>query len=332
MQNLVILIFSRDRAMQLDAVLRSFFLHCRDCESVQVDVLYHAVHAQHANQYEILKVAYPQVNFIAQQDFRRDVLSTIMPYFLGCFSERIYYVLNSLIASAISLERMSIRFLRGLLMRLRTQVLGRLLPVSDGDNHVLFLVDDNLFVRDFFINECVKALQTCHDTLGMSLRLGTNITYCYTVDQFQPQPKLNPIKNGILKFDWTTSELDFGYPLEVSSSIYRLRDIFPVIAIQPFSNPNELEYQLAVSANKFSQQMPYLLCPTQSYTFCNPVNVVQNFASNRAGSNAEYSNENLATLFDQGYRVNVPAYSGFVPEGCHQEVPLEFFRPETGAA
>jgi len=105
-----------------------------------------------------------------------------------------------------------------------------------------------------------------------------------------------------------------------------------VIAIQPYSNPNELEYQLAVSANRFSRKMPYLLCPTQSYTFCNPVNIVQKFALNRAGSNAEYTNENLATLFDQGYRVNVSAYSGFVPEGCHQEVPLEFFRPETGAA
>lgn len=326
------IIFSRDRAMQLDATLCSLFLRCKDCDLIRVNVLYRASKGQQERQYQVLKAAYPQVNFIAQDNFRKDMLEILDPFSVRSLSKTVFRALNFLIAGMISLEQLPVRYLRSILLRLRTNVIGKLFSTPPNDKFVLFLVDDNLFVREFYINECVQELQTCHGALGMSLRLGTNITYCYTVDQSQPQPKLKPMKNRILKFDWTTSELDFGYPLEVSSSIYRLRDIFPVITIQPFSNPNELEYQLAVSANKFSQEMPYLLCPTQSYTFCNPVNVVQNFVSNRAGSNTQYSNENLATLFDQGYRVNVSTYSGFVPEGCHQEVPLEFFRPETGAA
>jgi len=327
-----ILIFSRDRAMQLDAVLASLFLHCLNCDSVQVYVLYYAKSEQHANQYRLLSAEYPQVNFVSQGIFRRDLLDILDPYPVGSFTKWAYKIAITLITGVIALDRLPLRFISSILLRFRTQILQRIIPSPSEDSYILFLVDDNIFVQDFSISKCVKALQTCHDTLGMSLRLGTNITYCYTVDQYQPQPNFEPIGNEILKFDWTKSELDFGYPLEVSSSIYRLRDIFPVIANEPFNNPNELEFKLAVSSNKFSQQKPYLLCPTQSYTFCNPVNIVQNIASNRAGSNVEYSNENLATLFDQGYRVNVSAYSGFVPEGCHQEVPLEFFRPETGAA
>jgi len=327
-----VLVFSRDRAMQLDAVLRSLFLHCKDCKSFNVSVLYYANSGLHSRQYELLKTEYPHVAFISQNKFRADLLGMLDPFSAGSFTTWVYNVTSFLILGMEVLERLPLRMISSISLRLRTQILQRTIPSPSEDSYLLFLVDDNIFVQDFSISKCIQALQSCHDALGMSLRLGTNITHCYTVDQSQPQPKMNPIQNGILKFDWTTSEFDFGYPLEVSSSIYRIRDIFPVIAIQPFNNPNELEYQLAVSANKFSQQMPYLLCPTQSYTFCNPVNIVQKFASNRAGSNAEYTNENLATLFDQGYRVNVSAYSGFVPEGCHQEVPLEFFRPETGAA
>ncbi|MEW6405540.1 MAG: hypothetical protein AB1649_27420, partial [Chloroflexota bacterium] len=273
-----------------------------------------------------LKAAYPEVDFIAQKDFRRDVLRIANPYSHAGFVEKIFNILNTLISLLIFSERLNLRVWQSILMRLRVYVLGELLPALPDESYILFLVDDNIFVRDFSLKDVVPLLRAQQDALGFSLRLGSNITHCYTSDQPQPLPRFVPVETGILKFDWTTSELDFGYPLEVSSSAYRAKDMFPIIAKQPFRNPNELEFQLAVSAKAFSRKMPFLLCPERSYTFCNPLNVVQNVTPNKAGASLEYSSQRLADLFDQGYRIKVEAYHGFIPQSCHQEVPLEFYR------
>ncbi len=320
------LVFSRDRAMQLDAVLRSFFLHCQDSEFTRIQVLYCASTDLHAQQYEILKEDYPQVYFVQQRDFRNDVLRILDPYPAGGSSQQIFKLLNQLISFVLRLERLPVRLLRSILFRLRVKALGRLIPLQPVESHILFLVDDNLFVRDFSLGDFLAVLKDHPDALGLSLRLGRNTTYCYTMNQSQSLPQFEIVQHGILKFDWTTSELDFAYPLEVSSSVYRSEGLFSLIAIQPFNNPNELEYQLAISANYFKSKNPFLLCPESSYTFCNPLNLVQSFASNRSSSNTEYSSEHLATLFEQGYRIDVKAYDGFTPVSCHQEVPLEFYK------
>jgi len=36
----IVLIFSKDRALQLDAALRSFLLHCKDPELSEIRILY----------------------------------------------------------------------------------------------------------------------------------------------------------------------------------------------------------------------------------------------------------------------------------------------------
>ena len=57
---------------------------------------------------------------------------------------------------------------------------------------------------------------------------------------------------------WTTSKLDFAYPLELSSSIYLVKDIFMVINFGGYNNPNYLEHCLAQFAWQFSNTKPYL--------------------------------------------------------------------------
>ncbi|HEY0733431.1 MAG TPA: beta-1,6-N-acetylglucosaminyltransferase, partial [Herpetosiphonaceae bacterium] len=60
--------------------------------------------------------------------------------------------------------------------------------------------------------------------------------------------------------------------------------------------------------------------------FCNPINKVQTIYDNRAGDAPQYAADHLANLFEQGYRVRVTAYAGFVPSACHQEVDLLYER------
>lgn len=273
MQQVVGLIFSKDRAMQLDATVRSLSIHCRDMENIDVKVIYATSNSENEQQYQELANTYSLIEFISQVDFQSQVLASMVGY-----------------------------------------------------EYILFLVDDNIFVRDFSINNIIESLSTNPDALGFSLRLGTNTRYCYPLRVDQQLLTFSSIDHEFLLFDWTLAEHDFGYPLEVSSSVYRVKDITDVLK-HSFVNPNTLEAYLNNQKIAFYHKK-FLLCNQYSYTFCNPVNKVQNTFNNRAGETFYYSPDNLRDLFSQGYRIDVEEYRGFIPNACHQEVELKFKKIE----
>jgi hypothetical protein len=195
--------------------------------------------------------------------------------------------------------------------------------ISDDDS-VLLLVDDNLFVQDFYCKRAVDALKEREELLGFSFRLGRNTTFSYPMGRNQTLPHTESLGNDMLIFDWTRSDGDFGYPLEVSSSIYRLRDILPLLMAISFDNPNTLEERLAFHARNFRSKRPLLASFQHSVTFCNPINMVQSVMSNRSGESIGYNADELSSRFEQGERIRVDAYSGFIPHACHQEVELVF--------
>jgi len=202
----------------------------------------------------------------------------------------------------------------------RSDTLALLAPYD----YVLFLVDDNIFVRDFSLSDAVGILEKHLDIIGFSLRLGKNTQYCYTLNNNQRFPEFEPLGQGILKHQWTTAEYDFGYPLELSSSIYRVEDILTFFSQLPFKNPNTLEALMDNNKAIFQAAKPYLACYEQSVTFCAPVNIVQSAWTNRISGRMDYSPENLAKLFGEGFRIDVSAFNSFVPNACHQEVELHF--------
>lgn len=264
------LIFSKDRAMQLRAVVESLLLHCRDHQRIKLQVLYKASNQLHRRQYDKLKAEFSDVCFVEEVNFKEQALSLVSEF-----------------------------------------------------EYVLFLVDDNLFVRDFFLGDAVKALRSNGDALGFSLRLGPNTTYCYARDIDQNVPAFRQI-DRVLKYDWTWAEHDFGYPLELSSSIYRTAEVVQLLRQVMFSSPNMLEGAMAANAHLYRQARNSLLCFEQSVTFCAPVNMVQTVWDNRVGGNLNYSVDRLAQMFEKGGRIDVERYSGFVPHSCHQEVELHF--------
>lgn len=264
-------IFSKDRAMQLDCCLNSFFKHCQDPENTKLKVLYTTSSAFHEKQYNILKDSYPMVRFISEKDFRNDLISAI-----------------------------------------------------DTFEYILFIVDDNIFVQAFSLSDIVETLHDNKNVLGFSLRLGKNTDYCYMLNKNQAFPEFHPQGKSILKFNWVKSELDFGYPLEVSSSVYRVSDILPILTQNGFKNPNTLEVLIDNNKSAFAGTKDELLCYERSVAFCNPVNMVQTAWTNRAGASQDYSPEKLAEMFDKGYRIDTGIYDGFVPRSCHQEVKYEF--------
>lgn len=294
------IIFSKDRAMQLDAVLRSFYLHCRDAENISLSVLYRASTPRHQGQYTLLKEEYAsrRVSFIQEDDFREDILSFLRQALTKNLSHRQHIWVR--LATALTL------------------------PVTIKGRYILFLVDDNLFVRDFLIEECAQQLALAPTALGFSLRLGRNTTWCYVVKSPQALPEFTVLPGQILKYNWPGKDYDFSYPLEISSSLYRLDEMYTFIRKLQFKNPNLLEGQMASRWRDFSSKKSELLCFEQSVTFCNPINMVQKVCENPVGTKEEYSNENLAERFESGDRIKVETYHDFIPNACHQEVDLEF--------
>ena len=181
-------VFSKDRAMQLDCTLRTLHRHCKDIEEASIKVIYTTSNQFHARAYQKLKEEFPSIEFVKERAFRDDLLSRV-----------------------------------------------------SSSEYVLFLVDDNIFVRDFRLRDIVGALKQDRAAIGVSLRLGRNTRYCYMLDKAQRLPEFDEAGDAFLAFDWTASEYDFGYPLEVSSSAYRVPDILSLLKSLNFVNPNSLE-------------------------------------------------------------------------------------------
>ncbi len=319
-----VIVFSRDRAMQLDAVLHSFYLHCSDADSVDVHVLYLATDDRHNRQYKSLALTYPDVVFTPQKKFRWDLLVITNPYEKGSWREYIYFTLCAIGNIGISTKSLVNRIWKRTMSYFQMRLIQDLSPSLGNDSYILFLVDDNIFVRDFQLCDSVEALNRYSKLLGSSLRLGANTVFCYPHNRSQKVPEFIKVNDNLVMYDWTQSEYDFGYPLEVSSSIYRLRDILPFIMALCFNNPNRLEEQMSSHASVFRSKYPLLCCYHYSVTFCNPVNKVQTIIPNRAGEQYRYELEDLTNRFDNGERIKVDAYKDFMPNGCHQEVEFVF--------
>jgi hypothetical protein len=188
--------------------------------------------------------------------------------------------------------------------------------------YVAFVVDDALFVREFSVGTVIEQLGEIDAAIGFSLRLGTNTTYCYPMDSQQALPESTTVRPGVLAYRWPGASHDFGYPFDLSSSVYRSADIEPLLRRIPFTNPNLMEGRLAEGAAASGTRQPVLLCFERSVAFCIPANLVQTVAKNRSGTRADESPVALAAAFERGYRIDVSSYDDYPNTACHQDIPL----------
>jgi len=305
MNNLLVLAFSMNRAAQLDLMLRSYRLHMGP-SAPPVVVLYKCTGTYlHQETYGMVARENPLTVWIREKE--------------GKFGQQVVRLLEDAA-------------------------------------HVLFLVDDTVFTREL---PFVKEVHVCRDCstgamgpgtmgawteavgaggltgavaqlrderiLGVSLRLGKNTTICYPEGD-KPQKVPHMLwDDGWCTFDWTEAKLDFAYPLELSSSIYRTADILAAIKQMPGlpPNPNRFEYWLSLCKDSFANRpwpalsSKHLVCPQTSAAFSNPMNKVQTTYNNRSG---DISPDEMAQQFALGQRLDLEQFNGFVSTGCHQYV------------
>ena len=268
------LIFSKDRAAQLLALLESFHYFCSDIEMFDIVILYKTSSQWHQDQYSELEESHPGIQFILENTFEKDV--------------------------------------RALLTQ----------------KYILFLVDDCIFINSFRMQDAASLLESQQDCIGVSLRLGSNITYCYPKGISQAQPEFFKYENALMKFNWVTSEHDFGYPMEVSSSLYRVEDVIFLLNSHSFATVNHLEGILMRRSSAFKISKPFLLSYLTSRAFCNPLNIVScvGTSTNRKSQNMDYKSDELSRKFGDNLKIDISKFIDFIPIGCHQEVDIKWMK------
>lgn len=187
---------------------------------------------------------------------------------------------------------------------------------------VLFVVDDTLFYKNFNLGQCVYHLFAQTKALGFSLRLGWNVNWSHIKNGHIEQPELRKIVDNYYYFDWPGKDRDFGYPLEVSSSIYRTKNILPLLeGIN--GDPGTIEGHFSSKKCLFTKSHPRLICFDYSVAFAIPVNIVRDKTSCPAGREHFYSVEKLTLLFDAGKRIDTFSFPESI-NGCHQEMEYKF--------
>ncbi len=189
------------------------------------------------------------------------------------------------------------------------------------------VVDDTIFVEPFSLRAMVSTLVDRATALGFSLRLGETIRYCQTLDIASPAPALTRVDvateaEEIVSFSWPGLEADWGYPLELSSSLYRRCDLTALIRAIVFDSPTTLEHELSLKAPELSRERPMLLCYRKPRAVSLALNRVQRIAPNPTSGHERHETSVLLTSYEQGWRVDVPAYDGYTPHACHEEADL----------
>jgi hypothetical protein len=188
---------------------------------------------------------------------------------------------------------------------------------------VVFMTDDTICTVDFSMKEVLSALAENEDCLGFSLRLGLNCNTCFPYNCKQDVPHYEKVKNNVLKFNWQTSQYDFGYPLELSSSAYRIQDILEILEDCKYGSPNYLE---SCMANAYIENKPNLLMFKKSVAFSCPLNIVQSSHRNR---NANYNPDTFRLIYEKGGRIDIGQFDNYQNHGAH-EIPhdINFVRQD----
>ncbi len=194
--------------------------------------------------------------------------------------------------------------------------------------YVMFGVDDIIVKDEIKCAECIEMLEKT-GAHGFYLRLGLNITRCYTenIETPVPQHELVDEVAGAYTFTFKDGKGDWGYPSSLDMTIYRKADLLAIIPYIPFHSPNRLEGCMAVRSGGLTGGPAYDmhkkgLFYTRSKIVNVPLNLVQ---TDWLGSrNMGYPIEMLFDYFKEGLKIDIDAVACIENEAAHMEVTPKF--------
>lgn len=166
--------------------------------------------------------------------------------------------------------------------------------------YIVFAVDDNI-IKDYVnIEECIDALEQTN-AYGFYLRLGFNITHCYTQNQPQNIPSHSAVTKDIYSWKFADGSYDWGYPNTVDLTLFKKEDILPTIKSISFYSPNVFECAWAHKADAIKHRMGLFYAESKIVNL--PLNIVQEDWNNR--NQQELLPAHQLELFFAGKKIDI---------------------------
>ncbi|MFC1850867.1 glycosyltransferase, partial [candidate division CSSED10-310 bacterium] len=269
------IIFSKDRACQLELLIRSMKAFVKQWQELQPMVLYSYSDQFFKRGYKKLMQIHPDITYFHEPErpdgFQKSVL-----------------------------KLMSVK-----------------------NPYTVFFVDDLVFRRKWDLNDEIFQIFSLDDRiLCLSLRLSPRITFSYSMQRKSPPPAFEP--DWIWNWLGVPSGMDWGYPFSLDGHIYRTMDIRRAMTTTVYSNPNQLEENLALQArvNAAFLQRPKIICYDDSKIVNIPANIVQKTHDNRHANFISVEEINQKWLDD--HIIFLKNIIDVPNTAVHQEIPFKF--------
>ena len=277
---LQVIIFSFNRAMQLDTLLKSFCKHWRN-PAYQVNVIYNTSNDFFQEGYRLL-----------MDKFKNNTAISFYKETNGCRPYQLLEILGNLRNAKRFFQNPRIRNpktnFRPLLIELMEQSKAR---------EVMFMTDDAMYINDVQIEESViQWLESSPKHRQISLRLGMGMNN---------QPKnVNIGSDGLIR--WRMSDVshmtNWGYRFSVDAHIYDKHLILEYYKKHIFINPNTLEGYIEDRLFK-NALVDEACCFQKPMLLSFPINMVQKDANNE---HLDVDCEKLNQMYLDGYVLVYP--------------------------
>lgn len=169
--------------------------------------------------------------------------------------------------------------------------------VNNADDKILFGCDDVVYIREFTTDIIEKCLDQYPNTIGFSLRLGSNIK------SWPP----GEYSTKIVLWKWAIASDAWNYPWECMASCYHKALVQKIIEKygDKIKNPNFLESYGFYYVCEHTFDQPYLaMFNSESYAVAQDINRVQDLFPNAIHGDETQTSENLIKLYYEGYRLD----------------------------
>ncbi len=246
-----LIVYSKDRPLQLYAFLESCYAHVTG--AYEVVVIYATSNSSYGRAYDVLKAHFPQAIFHHQR-------------------------------TAADLKALTL-----------ASVYQR------AGDYVAFAVDD-IIIKDAIDLDAALMLLELTGAHGFYLRLGKNITHCYSVlprGAYTGTPPLLKITPTVYAWQFMAGRGEWRQICTLDMTLYRKRDIRGALESLRYHTPNELE----ATWEQFSNFSLIGLCPVTSQIVNIPLNLVQTYSKNR--NMALYTPVELLSKFNAGLKMDI---------------------------
>lgn len=260
-QGTTCIIFSRDRALQLEALIRSIETYSKSSFKV---IIQYSCSSNHRKSYNDLIEQFKlnkRYTFIEEQSFSSE--------------------------------------LKDVIKSIKTQ-------------YVFFLVDDQVFVRPFDLEEVVKIMT---NKSFFSLRLGLSITD-FGIFERELEPKY-AINGKFLEWSWKLNkdQKDWGYQFSVDGTVYKSIDVLRGAMSIPFKAPNSFEDNMnSVCMFRSDNKGISYLQPVVINLIVNASRQEKEYEHFESG---EYSTDDMLKLWCSGIRFSLEKISSIVFSSTH---------------